>query len=539
MGLACAALTGLALIASVIVAQTSDMARQDEVLARRLGLGLLAGLIFVNLALAFVLDWNGIGIGWAASGLLLLWLGQWQRQPVMLYFGAALEAVAGVSFLYALSTRLAPSGAWAPVVLALAAVAGAWRMHHVATRPANDRGENAGPAWIGRQGLLSSLLLSWGMAWWVWAAVDQIFAFTAGLDEGAYLAGLPRHGRGYLVLLALSLSSGLWTAIARRANWRALALFACGLPLAAATWLLATHGPGPLALGAPVWTACFIGHLLSLRRLADLYPDRLESGAHVAGAWLFVGVLTLAGHDVLASHPAVDGAWPWLGWALAPSLYLAWAGGERGRFWPLAAFPREYRFQAALPMMLAMLAWLWAANALSTGDAAPLPYLPLVNPLELGLLLVLLACWRWSRAHLLQGAISEWVRIAAAAAGGVSFLAFITMAVCRAAHFWAGVPFHSGSMAASMEVQAGWSLGWSLFALALMIGGSRRGWHRIWMAGAALIALVVAKLFFVELGDQGGLARIVSFIGVGVLLLIVGYFSPLPPKAQARPMEDG
>jgi uncharacterized membrane protein len=42
--------------------------------------------------------------------------------------------------------------------------------------------------------------------------------------------------------------------------------------------------------------------------------------------------------------------------------------------------------------------------------------------------------------------------------------------------------------------------------------------------------VVVAKLFFVELSNRGGLARIVSFIGVGVLLLVVGYFAPLPPK---------
>jgi uncharacterized membrane protein len=54
-----------------------------------------------------------------------------------------------------------------------------------------------------------------------------------------------------------------------------------------------------------------------------------------------------------------------------------------------------------------------------------------------------------------------------------------------------------------------------------------------------LIAVVVAKLFFVELSNRGGLARIVSFIGVGVLLLVVGYFAPLPPKRPetASPVE--
>lgn len=56
---------------------------------------------------------------------------------------------------------------------------------------------------------------------------------------------------------------------------------------------------------------------------------------------------------------------------------------------------------------------------------------------------------------------------------------------------------------------------------------------RNWLLGAALIGVVVAKLFFVELSNRGGLARIVSFIGVGVLLLVVGYFSPLPPKPSS------
>ena len=49
------------------------------------------------------------------------------------------------------------------------------------------------------------------------------------------------------------------------------------------------------------------------------------------------------------------------------------------------------------------------------------------------------------------------------------------------------------------------------------------------MVGAALVGVVVVKLFFVELGNSGSLERIISFIGVGVLLLVVGY-SPLPPR---------
>ena len=44
------------------------------------------------------------------------------------------------------------------------------------------------------------------------------------------------------------------------------------------------------------------------------------------------------------------------------------------------------------------------------------------------------------------------------------------------------------------------------------------------------MAVVVVKLFLVDLAKVGGVERIVSFIAVGVLMLVIGYFAPLPPK---------
>jgi uncharacterized membrane protein len=52
------------------------------------------------------------------------------------------------------------------------------------------------------------------------------------------------------------------------------------------------------------------------------------------------------------------------------------------------------------------------------------------------------------------------------------------------------------------------------------------------LAGALLLSIVLAKLFFNDLGNTGTVARIVSFIGVGVLLLVIGYVAPVPPKVR-------
>lgn len=220
--------------------------------------------------------------------------------------------------------------------------------------------------------------------------------------------------------------------------------------------------------------------------------------------------------------------------------YLVLAAAPRNWPWPVSAYSREYRVYAAAPLALLMLGWFWLANGVSDGTAEPLPYVPLINPLELGLLFALFGVYVWSRSAVAQFALPKvFAENATQLIAGVSLFAFVSAVVTRTAHHWGGVPFELDLLLPSMQVQAGLSIVWTLMALGLMIGGHLRHRREVWLIGAALIGVVVAKLFFIELSNRGGLARIVSFIGVGVLLLVVGYFAPLPPKrAEALPQAD-
>jgi uncharacterized membrane protein len=95
------------------------------------------------------------------------------------------------------------------------------------------------------------------------------------------------------------------------------------------------------------------------------------------------------------------------------------------------------------------------------------------------------------------------------------------------------VPYRVDAWLSSLAVQSGLALLWSLTALAAMWFGARRGLRVPWVVGAALLAAVVLKLLLVDLSGTGTVTRIVSFIGVGVLMLVIGYVAPLPAK-EAR-----
>jgi uncharacterized membrane protein len=491
---------------------------------------LLAGLVLINLAVLFVLPWQTASAVWAASGLFIIWLSLYLKLRVSFVFGLLLQVIGGAAFMLAGPDLLGPlvseglkplahSGFWTPLVLGLAALVGAWRL---------QLGNHASAFDVLSLQRLSEVLLVWGAGWWALAWVSEVLRFA------------PVNLHATLLLVAAAVSVALWAVLALRLKWSSLGLLctllipAAGVVLVAA-WHSRYH---PAAqFGWLAWAAVFVVHFISLRRLAPMLPERAPSAAHVLGCWLLMGVLALELRYGLLLLSEQYNAWRWLGWAILPSLYLVLMAAPRHWPWPVSAYSREYRLYAAAPLALLMLGWFWLANTVSDGTAEPLPYVPLINPMELGLLFALFGVYIWSLSAVTHLSIrKDYAERATQPIAGVSLFVFFTALVMRTAHHWGGVPFELPALLESMRVQAGLSIVWTLMALGLMIGGHLRHRREVWLIGAALIGVVVAKLFFVELSNRGGLARIVSFIGVGVLLLVVGYFAPLPPKrADATP----
>ena len=112
--------------------------------------------------------------------------------------------------------------------------------------------------------------------------------------------------------------------------------------------------------------------------------------------------------------------------------------------------------------------WLWTlvANVASDGSAAPLPYLPFLNPLDLGIGIALAATLLWLK-H--AGRVAPWSLAMAAGAGFV----WLNAILVRSFHHYAGVPYHFDAWLDSLAVQTGITL-----ALDGDRAGRRCGSHR-------------------------------------------------------------
>lgn len=224
-----------------------------------------------------------------------------------------------------------------------------------------------------------------------------------------------------------------------------------------------------------------------------------------------------------------DGVWLQVVWLAVP---LA--------FWLLLAAPKQPALFRRHPaaylkfggIMCALFAagWLLWVNISAPHRPAPLPYLPLLNPLELASVGLLWLGWRgFERIAASDGWSGTAKRQYAALLNGLAFIV-LSAGVMRLWHFFDGIRWRLDYLLASFGLQASLSVVWAVTSIVLMVGGNRSGSRSRWLTGATLMAVVVVKLFLVELGNSGGIARIVSFIAVGLLLLLVGWFAPVPPK---------
>ncbi|HGM7287598.1 TPA: DUF2339 domain-containing protein [Stenotrophomonas maltophilia] len=458
---------------------------------------------FATLAVPLALSARATGAVFALEGAGLAWLGLRQKRwlpqvsGALLQMGAAFAFVAGGDHWHEDLRFLLNPTAIGALLLAVAGFASAWSYQR------RQRHE------------IALVYYLWGLLWWLGGLVHEITRF------------FPYRIEVDALLVLAAVTAWLAAEVQRRQPARALgvtalAMLALGFPLA----LIqsdAHHQPfaGYGALAWAVFAVLGVRTLLCLR----------QGGNTVARIAQFL--------------------W-WLLWPSLLSLLALWGGGEAGLAqgwttllvtlpwllmaalslwrwnalrWPLgAAFDRVR--QPLQCVLFGLLSIGWLSGQLLPGDAAPLLWLPVLNPAEIGqwLSLLLLARWLYSdqAPQALLGIRMPLLSLA-------TFVA-LTSVVLHGVHQWGGLSWNASMMRFSLA-QTSLTVLWSVLGVIAWVWGSRRGQRVLWMVGAVLMGVVLAKLVIVDRQHLGNLLGIASFIAYGLLCTVVGYLAPAPPSA--------
>lgn len=474
---------------------------------------------FGTLAIPLAFDARWTGMAWALEGAGLVWVGVRQSQLLSRLGGLAMQLAAAGAYFVALQLVAQPerpilNGIFVGAVLMSAS--------------------GLASAWILRKeslAIYSVATLGWGLVWWFGAGLNEIVTFLDGGDSRIHAFLLFAAGSlGLLVWLRRFLDWGLL-------RWPGLSLGAIMVVGTPGLFAIEDHPFSPT--GFLVWAGVFCIQYWQLVRVdrREDWPVDVARFSHAVTLWLATFLLSWEaawGMDRIAGDRV---AWEALAWILVPLAAIV-VVGRLARHprpgWPFRPHAATYVSALALPALACVLWTIW--ESFRVADPAPLPYVSILNPVELGQIAAFLIVVGWARSAVsTSGVVSDLLTVSdlRPPMAGVGFLA-LNGIIARAIHFYVGVPFRPDALWDSEAYQTAVSIAWTLAALVVMVGATRWKRRGLWVTGASLLGLVVVKLFLVDLAGIGTIARIVSFLVVGSLTLLIGYLSPLPPRVVER-----
>ena len=478
---------------------------------------------FATLTVPLALDARWTASAWALEGAALVWIGCRQRRHLANLAGGSLILLSGLAFLdHGWRSMIGPPVLNGNVIGCLMiSLSGFFASRNLQAAEVNRFARD--------YRIAATILFLWAASWWLgmgWQEVDD--RAVKSLQQPVILS-----------FTALSFLVGIM--LARRWRWslmyRASPVFLVFMALMALGYDT-RHQHFLLGAGWIAWPLAWLVQGWILRSLDD--ADK-SLPATVIKAWHFLSLVLLTGLTALEiqwrTGAWVTGAWPVAALSAVPGCMALLVWGIRFRpTWPVPAHPATYRL-ASFALVAFQVLYLVVLSVEQPGDPGALPYIPLLNPFDLAVLFAALTSVlsvTIARRDASQGIFTfefmqPWQLLLAGA-----FVVLTTCALIRGVHFYTGVPWTAERLYDSVIVQTSLSVYWGLLGFIGMILGARRSSRLLWLAGAGFMALVVLKLFLIDLGNSGTVERIVSFIAIGALLLVVGYFAPAPASAEKQ-----
>lgn len=484
---------------------------------------LALGVTFASLAVPLALDSRWTAAVWSLEGAALVWVGLRQSHFAPRLFGVILSVGAGFAFIESTYHHLVGSmpvlnSAYIGMFLvSLSAFFISYLYHKYQ------------PQTYSAESKLMTAMIIWGLIWWFYAGLTEIDRFVS------------EHYILKVSAIFIAVSTFTQIVVSHKYNWLKISLSVClFMPVIILILFVEfTCYPqiNPLAyLGYLAWPVTLFVHLLILRRKQDRWPQWMLTIWHAVAVIFIALIVTWAVDNWIDSIQLLSSTWRISSIGLMLS-FVAWSLIAWGYklTWPVQQFPRAYYGLGLLPIMLALI--IWQAFAMTNaGNPSPLYYLPVFNPLDLaqGLAVAVLVYWLWFINKLDESKVLLISPVVIVFTTAIMSFAWINIVIARSVHVFGDVSYSDYAMINSSLFQSSTSIVWSVMAMGLMWMAYRMSSRSYWFAGAGLLALVVAKLFFVDLADSGSISRIVTFLAVGGLMLVIGYLSPLPPKSQIK-----
>lgn len=503
-----------ALIMAIIYAGLSLFVWRHGQLARWRKAYAGLSLIFATLVIPLAFSSQTTAAFWAIEGAALVWLGIDQEQRRLRWVGMLLQGMAGIALLIGGGLPLE-----APLIFNRLTMTGLMIVFAGVFSATMYQRRASG-------NLLSPMLVIWSSLWWFGLGIMEIDRLLIWDDRTD-------------VLIAFLAASALIFALARRGlKVPSLAWPAQLILISAAFWVLvsAARHDAPLnGSGLYAMAAYFLLGVLSLWTLRNPWPTGL-GWVHVFW-WLALPLMALLqinhAFDTATALAGLGSAWRLAALALPIAVLTSLLLREHN--WlglPLQDVFPNYRIRITVFMLVAVL-FGFVVLAFSPGDTAPLPFVPLFNPTELLQWFALLLLWRWFD----QTADTADGRFAAKSLLTTLGFGLITLMTLRATHQW-GAEDWSVRMLAHSLPNAALSIVWTVLGIAGMLVGANRRRRALWVAGAVVLGVVVAKLLLVDMRLLGTLPSIISLLTVGILFVAVGYFAPMPPSGIPRVASD-
>ncbi len=474
---------------------------------------LALAVVFFTIAIPYIFGADVSAALWSLEASGAIWIGLKQGRKITRYFGMLLLTVS----LFAYPDDVGMFGVTVAeylgyLIVILAAFIAAYLLNTSTQElPRFDA--------IVAKGFVTIAIL-----WWFGSSVDILslwYTFTQSQD----------------ILLVLLLGAVILYSVTHFITWPLLVSLLQGyLPLAlliflidSNDWLLHIH---PFKdWGALLFALLFTLHFIMLYRYKTQW--KYANALHLLGLWFMVLIGTLETH-YHAAHAGFENTTLLLTWAsvaLVTSILLLIPGHYKG--W-LENYRKQYQYLGAGVLLLGLI--LWEVSMFSVAGQDSQGYVPLVNLLDIMQVLVLVTAGYWVYLH--QTYVKDNVSVTLFTLLGLLGLALSSVIFARAIHAYYDIPYTMFDLWHSTYFQTGLSLLWSIIAILLMLLSKRYASRGLWLAGFGLLIVVVLKLFFVELASSGTIERIVSFMVVGGLLLVIGYFVPLPPSQETKHEDD-